>query len=345
MNIEYWYIENEQQIGPFHLNEFLAKNLADKTIVWFDGLADWTEYKNVKSQLSKPNETIPSQKRNKKPIFITLLIAAFCVLVVGGYFIYDKYSFNEEDAKNAVVKFYEMVRSGHNNVDDKLYPDYDKIGSVLLIHKNYKIKDVIKNDAGEYEIFTEYLHDVKEPTPISFMVHKVNGEIKIKSSRGISYTFYNDSYDYGMRKRSFKGNETDAEIGEIDRKYHISNEFKSLQDWELTQIKISIDANVSIQNSGYGLLNGSVSVFNGSDYNLEQIDFDCKVIYYDYDDNIIDSDPVYIFSGLKSGERYSNRIFPSSYSNFSQYSIDFKLNENENLKSKIRKSLIENSFK
>lgn len=345
MNKEYWYIENEEQIGPFDLNEFLAKKLSDETIVWFDGLTDWTAFKNVKSQLTKPNETMPSKKRNKKPIFISFLITTFCALVVGGYLIYDKYSFNEEDAKNAVVKFYEMIRSGHNNVDDKLYPDYDKIGSVLIIKKNYKIKDVIKNDAGEYEIFTEYLHNVKEPTPISFIVHKVNGEIKIKSSRGISYAFYDDSYEYGMRKRSFKGNETDAEIGKIDRKHHVSNEFKSLQDWELTRIKLGVQAKVSIQNSGYGLLNGSVSVFNGSDYDLEQIDFDCKVNYFDYDDNLIDSDPVYIFSGLKSGERYSNRIFPSSFSNFSQYSIEFTLNENENLKSKIRKWVIENSFK
>ena len=342
MNKEYWYIENDQQKGPFNLTDFLAKELNDKTIVWCEGLPDWYEFGEVKDSII-PKEI--SKRKKRSPLFLVSLFIALCGLIIGSFFLYEKYSFTEDDAKNAVIKFYEMIKTGHNNVDETLYPDYNKIGTVIVIQKSYRIKNILKNEFNEYEVFTEYLHYDNEPIPIYFIVHKINGEIKIKSSRGLSYTFYDDTYDYGIRKRSFKGNETDAEIGEIDRKHKISNEFKSLQDFELTRIKLGINAVVSIQSSEYGLPYGSVSVFNGSDYDLDRTDFDCKVNYYDNYDNLIDSEPVYIFSGLKSGETFSDRIFPNSFSNFSQYSIEFKLNESENIKTKIRKWLIENAFK
>lgn len=112
---------------------------------------------------------------------------------------------------------------------------------------------------------------------------------------------------------------------------------------EISRIQLSIESQVNIQSSNFGIYNGSVSIYNGSDYDLESEDFDCKVNYLDDYENIIESDKVFIFSGIKSGENYNRKIFPSFSLNFTKYSIDFIINETYNLKSKIRKFVIENT--
>jgi hypothetical protein len=146
-----------------------------------------------------------------------------------------------------------------------------------------------------------------------------------------------------LEKAFFFGNESDAEIGVIDKKYNLSNKFKILQNMEISRIQLSIESQVNIQSSNFGIFNGSVSIFNGSDYDLESEDYDCKVNYLDDYENIIESDKVFIFSGIKSGENYNCKIFPSFSLNFTKYSIDFIINETYNLKSKIRKFVIENT--
>ena len=40
--MRYWIVENEERIGPMSAEELLARNVTDETLVWHEGLTDWT---------------------------------------------------------------------------------------------------------------------------------------------------------------------------------------------------------------------------------------------------------------------------------------------------------------
>src|ERR1022692_4513951 len=43
----YYYSENEQQFGPFTFDELKTKRIKKSTLVWTDGLPEWTAAENV----------------------------------------------------------------------------------------------------------------------------------------------------------------------------------------------------------------------------------------------------------------------------------------------------------
>lgn len=40
--MEYWIVENDQQVGPLSKDDLLAKGITAESLVWHDGLSDWT---------------------------------------------------------------------------------------------------------------------------------------------------------------------------------------------------------------------------------------------------------------------------------------------------------------
>ena len=44
---EYFYLEGNDQKGPFTLEEIKSKGLSNETLVWFDGIDNWTSLINV----------------------------------------------------------------------------------------------------------------------------------------------------------------------------------------------------------------------------------------------------------------------------------------------------------
>lgn len=40
--MRYWIVENEERVGPMSAEELLARNVTDETLVWHEGLTDWT---------------------------------------------------------------------------------------------------------------------------------------------------------------------------------------------------------------------------------------------------------------------------------------------------------------
>jgi hypothetical protein len=44
---EYFYLEGKDQRGPFVLEEIKAKGLTNETLVWFDGIENWTPLINI----------------------------------------------------------------------------------------------------------------------------------------------------------------------------------------------------------------------------------------------------------------------------------------------------------
>ena len=44
---QYFYAEGDQQLGPFSFDELKTKNLSPDTLVWFEGMTDWTRAGDV----------------------------------------------------------------------------------------------------------------------------------------------------------------------------------------------------------------------------------------------------------------------------------------------------------
>ncbi|MDY4245252.1 MAG: DUF4339 domain-containing protein, partial [Porphyromonas sp.] len=44
---QYYIIRNEQQAGPYTLEELAAMGITPDTIVWTEGMADWTPARQV----------------------------------------------------------------------------------------------------------------------------------------------------------------------------------------------------------------------------------------------------------------------------------------------------------
>jgi hypothetical protein len=57
--MKYFYIENEEQKGPLTLEELNSVLITEKTLIWHEGLADWTEAKNIESFEHFFNKTTP----------------------------------------------------------------------------------------------------------------------------------------------------------------------------------------------------------------------------------------------------------------------------------------------
>lgn len=69
--MEYYYVENGVQFGPFSIEELKLKPLKESTLIWHDGLEDWTEAKKVEELKSyfvnKTPPRIPKAKQTTPP--------------------------------------------------------------------------------------------------------------------------------------------------------------------------------------------------------------------------------------------------------------------------------------
>lgn len=68
--MKYFIIENEQQTGPFTLEELQQKGIKSDTLVWAEGMADWTpawQVEELKALLFGPGQVQPPPYTPKKP--------------------------------------------------------------------------------------------------------------------------------------------------------------------------------------------------------------------------------------------------------------------------------------
>lgn len=341
MNKEFWYIENEQQIGPFTLNEFLAKKLRDETIVWYDGLSDWTEWRNVKDQISRQPLKNVNKSTMNKTILALIIFVILCAGGIGGYFLYDKYSFKEEDAKNVVTQFFEMSRVG--NVDEKIYPNYNKISPCILMKNDFRITSVSEDpNTGNYNVFTEYIHNEEHKYPILFVVEKRDGTVQIKSSRGLCFLLYNGVFDYGVALGELDGSENDQEISKKATIKNLKQNYLEAESVEFFLMRLVMEADVKINYSYFGTVSGSVFLQNNSDYDLQNSDINFKVNFLDPDGNILASKNVDFLLGVKAGQSEQGHLYASGINdNWTRYNATFEIVQTDRLKEEIRKKIIE----
>lgn len=69
---KYYYSDGQQQFGPFSKKELKSNNITKETLVWYDGLKDWTKASEVEelADLFSSNATpppLPKQKTTTPP--------------------------------------------------------------------------------------------------------------------------------------------------------------------------------------------------------------------------------------------------------------------------------------
>lgn len=146
---KYFYIENDEQFGPFSIDELKEKKISKSTLIWTENLDNWTEaykIKEIKNLVSSTPPPIPLKKERaikveakitkKKEKLITpnteLLIAKettiifkFIILAIvigiisSIYFISEKNGFSNKEIANKLQYDYDNIRIDNNTSNEE----------------------------------------------------------------------------------------------------------------------------------------------------------------------------------------------------------------------------------
>jgi len=64
LNGQFYYVKNNQTVGPFTLDELLEKGVSNKTYIWTKGMVNWEKVESIPIILEKINNN------NTSPVFI-----------------------------------------------------------------------------------------------------------------------------------------------------------------------------------------------------------------------------------------------------------------------------------
>ena len=143
--MNYFYIENEEQKGPVNLEQLIALSISEKTLIWYEGLDDWTEAKNIDSletyfkkttppkipiaskeppKIESPKQTLvqPTKVENKNSgqTRMTLIISGALLLLVAGIYFGTRSGGSGQDdetTNNGQTDNYSNDGSGVNQTD------------------------------------------------------------------------------------------------------------------------------------------------------------------------------------------------------------------------------------
>jgi hypothetical protein len=122
---KYFYSEDSERQGPFLLEELETKNIKEETLIWFEGLDDWTQAKYIIElhdffALSPPpitTEEIINTKRKtirvgiKEPSQVWIVVG-FIFALLGGFIgigIGSNYAFGKYDNRTKTIGWVMLV--------------------------------------------------------------------------------------------------------------------------------------------------------------------------------------------------------------------------------------------
>jgi hypothetical protein len=136
---EYYYSDGKNQFGPLTIEDLKKKNILRDTLVWYDGLENWTKASDLEdfATFFKSNPpplstttlppSLPVKKKSKKMkwfvlagIFL-LLIATALIILINGDFLKNQRSTNSNSSNNSSSSLdnnYDMGL-GSSNIEDE----------------------------------------------------------------------------------------------------------------------------------------------------------------------------------------------------------------------------------
>jgi hypothetical protein len=279
------------------------------------------------------NEFLNENGNLKKVYLIAGSVIVTCVIILASYFLYQRFTLTEDEAKNASNRFLNMLvmKNNYDQFED-IYPDFNQIGARVVPNELPKINNISKNSEGDFEVYTSIGN-----IPIFLLISKSNNKAIIKSSKGISYAYYNKELEYGKKKGCLTGIENDVEMGIIIKNKNLSTDLELETDLRMSLIysKLKVSDNIKEQ---YNYASGTVTITNENDFSFEYGDIDCTVEFYNSNGDIVNSSEL-SFYDIKANSSASTSVFADT-KNAVKFNIIRTVKNSDRLKNKIRDIIV-----
>ncbi|WP_329806479.1 DUF4339 domain-containing protein [Flavobacterium facile] len=163
-----YYLQNgNENIGPFTIEELKAKGITKNTLVWCEGMSDWSEATNVTELASILNATPPPIKKTTPPPVITKKssglnfiqkIALVLLLFIVGAILYSNMNQSNNEVSFEKESIDSVVDSAATVVDDSDSEESNKraarnsVGSNVGVNPNKYTVDALLGGITNLEV-------------------------------------------------------------------------------------------------------------------------------------------------------------------------------------------------
>ena len=340
---KYWIIVENQQQGPYDFKELFSHNINAKSKVWHNGLEDWIEFESLPDYTDYldfiKEQNVKAKKNWKKKLSLIFLGILF---FLAGIFLYNTFSLSKDIAEEEAQRLFSLLSI--ENPDTKelelLYPNFTDIGQRLVLKGKIEINNISKNSSGNFDVFATY----NQRTPINVEVSRENFKNKIISSKGLSYYYYNQIRNYGIKKGCLTGNEDDIELGRIVKSKDLESNLNIDTATKIAEYYDNIKKEENIYESGgyFPTLSGNVTITNNNNVYLDNSSIKCNLLILDYNGNVIESSPLYFFNTIRPHSSESARVYSTIPNGASKYRVEFDVNISENISNLLKEEVIRN---
>lgn len=341
---KYWILINNEQKGPFSIDELVSLNIKPSDSIWYEGMNDWSIFGSTDDyqlflERKKEIVSIPIVKK-KKLLKVSIFTGISVIILVTSFFLYQRFYLNEGMVKETANKLFTILTMKNADIKsiEDIYPEFRKIENHAIFNNICKITSISKNSNNEFEVYANYGKKIENSSTVLLLIGKVDGKVIVKKSKGIHYSYYDQVFEYGKKKGCLTGQEYDTEIEKVIKAKKLRDEIEALTALAISLLdkNIKLTSNASIN---YGYITGNVTVFNNNFIDFFTSEVDCWIEFYDAENNLVESDKIYLFEGLKSQGSVNGRI-SSGNSNASRYIVKTRVNVNEDMKLRIKNDFI-----
>ncbi len=225
--MNYFYIENEEQKGPVTFDEISNISIDGETLIWHEGLSDWTEAKNIPSlgtiikKVSPPkipvvkkeppkferqtenrnDNTDKIENRNRKKKIIAFVTGGSAILIIIVLLIFKSGGSNEENYSNSenltsTQNNESSNNDSYNNNDSYDDPSYNE--SNASTHKYNQPQTQKPRQQTEDEI-REQLFNKEISYPTKYLSADGTYRVNLAANTIIEGTIYNNASMAGFK--------------------------------------------------------------------------------------------------------------------------------------------------
>ncbi|MBW1618158.1 hypothetical protein [Empedobacter falsenii] len=279
---------------------------------------------SISDELSVKTEEI------KSSVKLPIIIVSFLIALLGGasLFYYFQIRLTSEKASNEATNLFSLMSTKTTSDEKsllKLYPNVDKIGKRVVIDKDIFIKNVVKNSKGNYIVYAIFSNKY----PIQVEIGQENFKNQVISSKGLSYAYYNNIMEFGIKKGCIIGDENDVELGLIIKNKKLESKFESLKILMNFNFKnnVKILPNVEEVNPYYmsSYLKGDVSIVNNNNVLLKSGSVNLKLVFKDVNNNSIGGKSLFVNDVSAKNSGSANVFISNIPQNATSYELEWKI--------------------